>query len=169
MAYSPVMGRKAIELGHTGRTVAMNIGFFRATRNWRLAQLSERMDEVGRPMTVNTLSSIENLTRRTDVDDLVAIAAALEISPSALLMPRVGDDDDEDGNIAWRVPTSAEPDPSDGVAHIQAGQFWDWLVADAPLDAPLFRDTGRDEFAVEAWRRDQVPRFAYRKRPGERG
>lgn len=161
------MGRKAIELGATGRTVAANIAFFRAKREWRLAQLSERMTEVGRPMTVNTLSAIENLDRRTDVDDLVAIAAALDVSPSSLLMPRV--EDDEDGGMAWRVATSAEPEPSDdGVASLLSGQFWDWLVADAPLREPLFTDTGRDEFAIESWRRKQVPPFAHQMRPGDR-
>lgn len=161
------MGRKAIELGHTGYTVASNIALFRVKRGLKLAQLSERMTEVGRPMTGNTLSSIENLTRRADVDDLVAIAAALGVSPAALLMPQV--DDDEDGGIAWLIPTSAEPDPGEeGVATVLAGQFWSWLTAEAPLDAPLFPDTGRDEFAVEAWRREQVPPFAHRMKPGDR-
>lgn len=168
MAYCLVMGRKAIELGHTGYTVASNIALFRVKRGWKLADLSERMTAVGRPMTGNTLSSIENLTRRADVDDLVAISAALEVSPAALLMPQV--DDDEDGGIAWLIPTSAEPDPGeDGVASIQSGQFWHWLVADAPLDAPLFTDTGRDEFEVESWRRKQVPPFAHRMKPSDRG
>ncbi|MBN7329842.1 helix-turn-helix domain-containing protein [Mycobacteroides abscessus] len=162
------MGRKAIELGATGRTVAANIAFFRAKREWRLAQLSERMTEVGRPMTVNTLSAIENLDRRTDVDDLMAIAAALDVSPASLLMPRIEDDDDEDGGIAWHVATSAEPDPGDQGVALVSGQLWDWLVADAPLREPLYTDTGRDEFEVEAWRRKQVPPFAHRKRPGER-
>lgn len=155
-------------MGPTGRTVGMNIAFFRTKRGWKLSQLSARMDEVGRPMTGNTLSAIENLDRRTDVDDLVAIAAALEVSPAALLMPQV--DDDEDGGIAWLVPTSAEPDPGqDGTATILSGQFWDWLTADAPLDAPLLPDTGRDEFEVESWRRQQVPKFAYRMKPSDRG
>ncbi|MBN7388523.1 putative DNA binding protein [Mycobacteroides abscessus subsp. abscessus] len=162
------MGRKAIELGPTGRTVAMNIGLFRSKRGWKLAQLSERMTAVGRPMTGNTLSAIENLDRRTDVDDLVAIAAALGISPASLLMPPT--EDDEDGGISWRIFTSAEPDPGEGgIAKILSGQFWDWLTADAPLDAPLYTDTGRDEYEVEAWRREQVPKFAYRMKPSDRG
>ncbi|MBF9327957.1 MULTISPECIES: helix-turn-helix domain-containing protein [Mycobacteroides] len=162
------MGRKAIELGPTGRTVAMNIGLFRVKRGWKLSQLSERMTAVGRPMTGNTLSSIENHTRRADVDDLVAIAAALDVSPASLMMPPT--EDDEDGGSTWLIHTSAEPDPGEeGVATIQSGQFWDWLTADAPLDAPLLPDTGRDEFAVEAWRRKQVPPFAYRMKPNDRG
>ncbi|MBN7467086.1 helix-turn-helix domain-containing protein [Mycobacteroides abscessus subsp. massiliense] len=162
------MGRKAIELGATGRTVATNIARFRVQRGWKLSQLSARMTAVGRPMTGNTLSSIENHTRRADVDDLVAIAAALEISPSALLMPPT--EDDEDGGSTWLIPTSAEPDPGEeGVATILSGQFWDWLTAEAPLDAPLLPDTGRDEFEVESWRRQQVPKFAYRMKPRDRG
>ncbi|SLD23070.1 putative DNA binding protein [Mycobacteroides abscessus subsp. massiliense] len=165
MAYSPDMGRKAIELGATGRTVATNITRFRGLRGLTLAQLSDRMVEVGRPLTGNTLSAIENLDRRADVDDLVAIAAALEVSPAALLMPVV--DEDEDGGAAWLIPTSAEPDPGDdGVASIQSGQFWGWLVTEAPLREPLF---DRDQFVVEAWRREQVPVFAYRMRGGDRG
>ncbi|MBV0917258.1 helix-turn-helix transcriptional regulator [Mycobacteroides chelonae] len=162
------MGRKAIEMGPTGRTVGMNIALFRVKRGLKLAQLSERMTEVGRPMTGNTLSAIENLTRRADVDDLVAVAAALGVSPAALLMPQVADD--EDGGIAWRVATSAEPDPvdDDGVATVLSGQFWSWLTAEAPLDAPLFHDTGRDEYAVEEWRRGQVPKFAYHMKPSSR-
>ncbi|OHT67523.1 putative DNA binding protein [Mycobacteroides abscessus subsp. abscessus] len=167
MAYSLDMGRKAIELGATGRTVATNITRFRGLRGLTLAQLSDRMVEVGRPLTGNTLSAIENLDRRADVDDLVAIAAALEVSPAALLMPQV--DEDEDGGIAWLIPTSAEPDRGEEtVPTIQSGQFWDWLTADAPLSEPLHTDTGRDEFAVEAWRRAQVPPFAHRMRPGDR-
>ena len=42
-------------------------------------------------MSVTTLSAIENGDRRADVDDLVAIAAALDISPAAMLMPAVAD------------------------------------------------------------------------------
>lgn len=147
------MGRKAIELGATGRTVARNITRFRALRGLTLAQLSARMDGVGRAMTGNTLSAIENQSRRADVDDLVAIAAALDISPAALLMPDVDD-------LSDTPPTTTHPE---GSGEWMARQFWDWLVADAPLNAPASTDD-RDDFAVEQWRRDQVPEFAYRMR-----
>ncbi|MGV0624537.1 helix-turn-helix domain-containing protein [Mycolicibacter minnesotensis] len=147
------MGRKAIEVGLTGRTVAANIARFRGLRGLTLAELSARMTEVGRPMTGNTLSAIENRSRRADVDDLVAIAAALSVSPAALLMPLTDEVDD-----TVRV--------SGGAA--AGGSVWDWLTADSPLDTSVVA-AERDEFAIEAWRREQVPPWAYRLRAVDRG
>ncbi|EHM29101.1 hypothetical protein SPW_2559 [Streptomyces sp. W007] len=43
------------------------------------------MTALGRPMTITMLSRIECRQRRCDVDDLVAIAAALDVSPLTLL------------------------------------------------------------------------------------
>jgi transcriptional regulator with XRE-family HTH domain len=43
---------------------------------------------VGRRITISGLSKIENGDRRIDVDDLMAIAVALDVSPAALLLPR---------------------------------------------------------------------------------
>ncbi|MBN7457547.1 helix-turn-helix transcriptional regulator [Mycobacteroides abscessus subsp. abscessus] len=167
------MGRKAIELGPTAATVALNVKRFRTgLRGWTLAELSERMTEVGRPMTGNTLSAIENQTRRIDVDDLIALSAALEVSPAALLMPHItpedtGDPGDPSLMQELRIITSAEREPEDGLRAITAGAFWSWLIADVPLDAPYLMDE-RDEVAIEQWRRDIVPRWAYRP-GGHRG
>lgn len=149
------MGTRAIELGPTGRIVATNIARFRGVRGLRLAGLSERMTAVGRPMSVTTLSAIENGDRRADVDDLVAIAAALNVSPAALLMPSVTDPYDAAG--ATVSPAGAP----------EAGPLWDWLTAAAPLDAPLLADE-RDEVAAEMWRREQVPPWSYRTRTTDR-
>lgn len=172
MANSTVVARKAIELGPTATTVAGNVKRFRTSlRGWTLAELSDRMTEVGRPMTGNTLSAIETMTRRIDVDDLIALSAALEVSPAALLMPHVTADDTPDPDDPSLMPeklvvTSAEPEPTEGdVRSVTAGNYWDWLTADSPLDAPMLLDE-RDEFAIESWRRDIVPRWAYRARTG---
>lgn len=174
MAKSLSMGRKAIELGPTAETVARNVKRFRtALRGWTLAELSERMTAVGRPMTGNTLSAIETLTRRIDVDDLIALAAALEVSPAVMLMPHVTPDDTpdpDDPSLMQEkgIVTSAEPEPADGeVRSVTAGNYWLWLTADSPLDAPMLMDE-RDEFAIESWRRDIVPQWAYRA-GGHRG
>lgn len=157
MAQSPTMGRKAIELGHTARTVASNVTRFRGLRGYTLADLSARMTDVGRPLTVNTLSALENGTRRADVDDLVALAAALNVSPAALLMPPVSELDTPD--------PSEQPVPTSAGNGVEAGALWLWLTADSPLDAPQILER-RDEVAVEVWRRDQVPPWAYRTRTG---
>lgn len=49
-----------------------------------LRDLSERLAET-RPMGHSTLSEIENGARRVDVDDLVALATALDVTPYQLL------------------------------------------------------------------------------------
>lgn len=172
MAELRAVGRKAIELGPTASTVARNVKRFRTDlRGWTLAELSERMTEVGRPMTGNTLSAIETMTRRIDVDDLIALSAALEVSPAALLMPHITPEDTPDpGDPSLMqemgLVTSAEPEPEEGQApSVTAGQYWAWLIADSPLDASLLLDA-RDEFAIESWRRNIVPQWAYRMSRG---
>jgi len=42
---------------------------------------------VGRPLGHSAVDQIEKGTRRVDVDDLMALAAALGVSPITLLMP----------------------------------------------------------------------------------
>ena len=150
------MAARSIELGGTGRIVATNIARFRGLRGLRLTGLSARMTAVGRPMSVVTLSAIENGTRRCDVDDLVAISAALNVSPAAMLMPPVTDPYDAAGAT---VSPLGSP---------EAGPLWDWLTATAPLDVSLIADD-RDDVAAEVWRREQVPPWSYRTRTVERG
>jgi transcriptional regulator with XRE-family HTH domain len=118
------------------------------------------MAEVGRPMSVSTLSAIENATRRTDVDDLVAIAAALNVSPAALLMPQANEDEFGPVETTAQLIGSDDPRPD-------AGQLWYWLTADAPLDTP--QPDHRDEIEIEMWRREQVPIWDYRTRTVDRG
>ena len=150
------MAARPLELGPTGRIVATNVARFRGLRGLRLAGLSERMTEVGRPMSVTTLSAIENGDRRADVDDLVAISAALNVSPAAMLMPPVTDPYDTAGAT---VSSICSP---------EAGPLWDWLTATAPLEASLLADE-RDDVAAEVWRREQVPPWSFRTRTVDRG
>lgn len=121
-------------------------------------------------MTRNQLSAIETLARRIDVDDLIALAAALEVSPATLLMPHVEPADTPDPTDPSLLPeyplvTSAEPFKENAPAGVDAGRYWLWLIAESPLDEPYVLGE-RDEFAVEAWRRETVPQWAYRHRPG---
>jgi transcriptional regulator with XRE-family HTH domain len=53
--------------------------------------LSERLAAHGRPMAVTAISRTEYRQRRVDVDDLIALAAALGVSPTALLLPARAD------------------------------------------------------------------------------
>ncbi|TXH08345.1 MAG: XRE family transcriptional regulator [Spirochaetes bacterium] len=152
------MGRRAIEAGPTSETVADNLARFRRLRGLTLAELSARMTEVGRPMTGNTLSAIENRSRRADVDDLVVLAAVLNVSPASLLMPYLDPSTKgEHGDpslVHATVPSSVFTEP------VAAGRLWNWLNTSMPLDIPKYGDQV-DSFEVERWRRDQVPGFAW--------
>lgn len=50
-------------------------------------KLAARLEELGRPIPTLGLRKIESYERRVDADDLVALAAALGVSPITLLMP----------------------------------------------------------------------------------
>lgn len=102
-----------------------------------MRQLSESLADAGRPMPGNTISAIETMVRRIDVDDLVAFSVALNVSPTALLMPACEECD------------------------LDARETWAWLTAASPKSGGTV-DTS-DHFAVEAWRREQVPEFAWRR------
>jgi transcriptional regulator with XRE-family HTH domain len=138
------MATRPVEIGTFGETVRRNLVRFRGLRGLLLKDVSARMSELGRPMGVSTLSGIENGNRRIDADDLVCLALVLNVSPAALLMPP-----ETDPGLSMDSPIPA----------VTTGQWWGWLTASAPLDAPDSPDT----FEVERWRRDQVPPFAWNR------
>jgi transcriptional regulator with XRE-family HTH domain len=114
------MGTHAVQRGATARTVRENVKYWREKRNLGLRGLAKKLDEVDRKLTHSAIDQIEKGTRRVDVDDLMALAAALEVSPITLLMP-------------------ADVDPDTAVAatgargKVSAKSLWDWLSADYPL------------------------------------
>jgi transcriptional regulator with XRE-family HTH domain len=69
------------------RSVAVNVRQLRRERGLGLAELGYRLDDVGRPLSVKVLSKMENHARGIDVDDLVAFAAALDVTVERLLAP----------------------------------------------------------------------------------
>lgn len=102
-------------LGTTGETVRENVARYRESQNLTYADLSRRLTELERPIATLGLSRIEKGERRVDVDDLVALAAALRVSPTSLLMPRAEGEDEE------VQATAVEP--------MSALELWDWLTA----------------------------------------
>lgn len=78
--------------GPTADRVAANIRQLRRDRALDLSDLSARLTRLGHPMGLNTLSKIERGRRRVDVDDLVALALALDVTPNRLLLTGVADD-----------------------------------------------------------------------------
>jgi len=81
---------RANELGPTAEHVAMNVKRLRFAQHVTTEQLAERVTGLGRPMYGTTITKIEKLQRRVDVDDLVALAAALHVTPMQLLEQPTG-------------------------------------------------------------------------------
>lgn len=116
---SPRKARSANELGPTGRRVASNLHRVRQeVRHLTTRELSRRLDVLGRPIAASGITKIEQGDRRVDADDLVALAAALEVTPDALLGPDGSGDDEAP---VTEVVTGTSTD------------LWRWLGAEQPL------------------------------------
>lgn len=83
-------GRRPIEIGPVGENVAANLVRLRTERRLSVRQLSTALGQMGRPVTASGITRIEKLKRRVDVDDLVALATALSVTPAQLLDPPTG-------------------------------------------------------------------------------
>lgn len=104
-------------LGPTGQTVADNIKRLRGDTQY--VKLAARLEAIGRPIPTLGLRKIESYERRVDADDLVALAAALEVSPDTLLMPHTENADDQVEITGW--------------GPFDASEAWRWLQTDISL------------------------------------
>lgn len=77
-------GRPPNPIGKNGAAVAANIRRIRIAKKLSYAEVSRRLTVAKWPMPVLSLTRLEKRERRVDVDDLVAIAGALEVAPSEL-------------------------------------------------------------------------------------
>ncbi|MFJ9213516.1 helix-turn-helix domain-containing protein [Streptomyces sp. NPDC102264] len=80
-----VTATRPVEIGPAGLHTASAIEHLRLVRGLTQHQLAARCTALGRPMANTALSRTERARRRCDIDDLVAIAAALGVSPTVLL------------------------------------------------------------------------------------
>lgn len=93
-----------------------NVAAIRSDRRLSLRDLSDRLAELGRPALATALSKIEQGARRVDVDDLVVLALALDVTPNRLLLTARADDERIDlaanasstTRMAWRWATGEE-------------------------------------------------------------
>jgi len=85
-------------------------------RHMAVTELSAKMSELGRSIPPLGIHRIESGERRVDVDDLMAFAVALKVSPVSLLMPASSE---ADGGV--------EVTGRDG--SYSAEQIWEWLCA----------------------------------------
>ena len=79
------MAARSLEIGPAGIRAARTIEILRTECGLAQRELAARVTALGRPMTNTMLSRIERAQRRCDIDDLVALAQALRVSPLALL------------------------------------------------------------------------------------
>lgn len=113
-------------LGPSGARVMENLKQIREERRLSYRELSDRLAELGRPIPTLGLSRIEKGERRVDADDLVALALALDVTPSRLLLPATA------GTDRGVDLTGAVTAPTEDAA-------WRWACGEYdlfPLDAP---------------------------------
>ncbi|MEU6491101.1 helix-turn-helix domain-containing protein [Streptomyces sp. NPDC046984] len=79
------MAARAIQIGEAGEHLAAAVTTHRQRRGWDQRHLAEQVTAAGRTMSASVLGKIESGARRVDVDDLVALAVALDVPPARLL------------------------------------------------------------------------------------
>lgn len=112
------MGSNAVEKGHVAQSVATNVKAVRDRRGLSQQQLAARLGELGRPMQASAVAKIESGARRVDVDDLAALAVALNVAVARLLVPDGGEDEP-----VFVVPAFSVP----------AYSAWDWATGERSL------------------------------------
>ena len=110
-------------LGPTGARVAARLKQVRLERGLTLAELAAKLEGLGRPLLLSALSKIEQCQRRVDADDLVALARALDVSPTLLLLPPDTSAD-----------TLVQLTESDSV---NASQAWQWMTLQIPVHSGI--------------------------------
>lgn len=134
---SDAASRKSARLGPTGEAVRLNIRRIRDAQGISGSNLSKRMHNAGRPIPLVGIQRIESGERRVDVDDLVAFALVLGVTPITLLMP-------ETTEVLERVEVTGRS------GDLTAGGLWGWLTARWPI-----RSGGRVRFlslSLPEWR-----------------
>lgn len=117
------MGSRKVEKGPAATRVVANVRQVRQQLRLSQEEVVERLALLGRPILKSGLSKIETGERRVDVDDLVALALALQVTPSRLLL---GPEADEELIQLTDNPTLT----------YSRRQAWAWACGDAePGDA----------------------------------
>lgn len=115
-------GRRAVETGPTGETVAENLARLRKARGFSTRQLAAELQRRGRSISPSGISRMEKAERHVNADELAAFAVAFGVSPSALLLP-LEDSDEFDVEVT-------------GAGRVSADVAWDWADGKRPLQWP---------------------------------
>ncbi|WP_159395608.1 helix-turn-helix domain-containing protein [Streptomyces sp. 3211] len=117
-------GRRAVEIGPTGKTVAENLTRLRRARGLSTRQLSAALEQSGRALSPSGITRMEKAERHVTADELLALAAVLRVNPSALLLP---------------ATTEGDFDVT-GVGRVNAQILWEWADGERPLKVPAGDD-----------------------------
>lgn len=137
------MAKNEVPRGPISDYLVANVKRLRADRRWSLAELSERMTDVGWPMLVSVLSRLERGERRVDVDDLFGLSLAFEVTPITLLLPTV-----PRGTLASAVTIELTNSVT-----ADARTAWDWIRGVRALS----EDEDEDGFVELDFRRRSLP------------
>ena len=122
--------------GPAAEAVANNVKAIREPRGLSQQQLALQLGWLGRPMQTSAVATVESGDRRVDVDDLTALAVALNVPVARLLLPDVDDDEAEVHDVpAYSVPMWSA---------------WAWATGELSLASP-YDEGWRDQ---EMQRRD---------------
>ena len=121
--------------GPVGQRIGGTVRRLRHARGLDLRSLSDKLAAQGWPIKIGVLSNLERGERSVDVDDLVALALALDVSPARLLMPL--QEPTEEDYLTVRL--HGEPSPSWVQLTSTVGATWNhawaWVTGERPLDS----------------------------------
>ncbi len=152
------MGTREIARGPVAEQVSHNLAALRAKRGMSLGQLSEELGKLGRPILASGLSKIETGERRVDVDDLVALSVALDVSPSRLLLPAEQPQPLTGSDLNWENITRHGKVKLTPAREEGWNQVWAWACGERPLSGV---DLQGD------WRAENRPQGDHRITPQE--
>ncbi|GGT48998.1 hypothetical protein GCM10010256_01490 [Streptomyces coeruleorubidus] len=128
--------RRYAERGPVGEQVAINV---KRLRRQTTEELAETVSALGVPMSASTITKIERQKRRVTVDELVALAAALDVSPVTLMLPAA--DSGQGVRLAPRL-----------LAHAWS-LTWMWMHGDTQLVVDGIEESGIGRFQWVAMNR----------------
>lgn len=84
--------RRSAGWGPISGGVAANLIRLRKARGFTTSELAKTLSDLGHSIPASGITRIEKGDRRVDVDDLVGLALALNVSPTTLLLPPTSSD-----------------------------------------------------------------------------
>lgn len=140
-------GRRAVEVGPTGRTVASRLATLRKNRGYSTRQLAAELERKGRSVSASGITRMEKGERVVTADDLVALAAVFGVSPVSLLLPLTS--------------TAEAPVEITGGGTVDALRAWEWGIGRLPLklaEGPEARQQMEEHrlYGMPLWLQDHV-------------